>query len=405
MKILFIISILGHGRGGHAHSLNHISRKLAENNTVTIISIGPGFSKVISENPHFNKHIFFNGYNLRSLYLGLSYIIKKYNPDIFHCFDDDSYNILRVFADSRKYKIINTKCGGSNPHNYPHVNNLILFSQENLDWFEKNPKFFLTKKCLIPNRVRSLSTSSDCQPITKDMNSFTFLRICRIGLAYKKSIYDSINLIAYLHSQGLLFSKLILVGVIEDMSIFNEIQQHPLAQSKHIIVITDSKYTTEASKLTYLADAVIGTGRGFMEAASLGKPLLAINSRDQYPTLIKTDNFLEAFRTNFSDRTIFRDDNTQKNLHSICLMIKDVKFYMELSDFSKKIFDKYFNIDNSLKQYSQFYINSVFGKRMILIDLPLILRSLFRFYKNRNNRSIEKSCTQMKNLINSSRVL
>jgi hypothetical protein len=178
------------------------------------------------------------------------------------------------------------------------------------------------------------------------------------------------------------------------MSIFNEIQQHPLAQSKHIIVITDSKYTTEASKLNYLADAVIGTGRGFMEASSLGKPLLAINSRDQYPTLIKNDNFLEAFRTNFSDRTIFRDDNTQNNLHSICLMIKDVEFYMELSDFSKKIFDKYFNIDNCLKKYSQFYIKSVFGKRMILIDLPLILRSLFRFYKNRNNRSIENFCTK-----------
>ena len=55
MKILFFISAVKHGKGGHSHSLNVISREIAKNAEVQICGIGAGRSYILEQNPYFKK--------------------------------------------------------------------------------------------------------------------------------------------------------------------------------------------------------------------------------------------------------------------------------------------------------------------------------------------------------------
>ena len=378
MKILYFISALGHGSGGHFHSLNHISRGMGIENNVKIVSIGPGFSPIISHNPFFDKHIYFKGFDFYSVCKKIKELIKIYQPDILHCFDDRCYNFIRLFCNPSKYKIIVNKCGGPNPKNYPFVNNLILFSQENFDWFEKNKKYAITQKKLIPNRVQALSVDNKFHPIEKREN-FTFVIICRIGESYKKSIEDSINLIEILKKKNI-HSLLYVIGVIEDDIIFEDFKNDKLVENKNVIFLTREEYTIEASKMLYLADAVIGTGRGFMEASSLAKPMLAINSKENVPYLITSDNFMDAFKTNFSERNVFDSVSSVKNIENICEMIKNKNSYNKLSEFSKKIFENYFDINKASKKYINFYKDCRYSSNKIVKDSWIVFNCLRGYY-------------------------
>lgn len=380
MKILFFISVHGHGRGGHFHSLNHISMKIGEENDVKIISFGPGKSDIIESNPHFLRHINFKGLDFFKLRKIIKQEARIFNPDIFHCFDVGSYNIIRLIIPSNKNILVLNKCGGSNPIHFPYVKNLILFSIENQEWFKKQSKFKNTNVHLIPNRVKSLQLDTDFVPIEKNPEEFVFMRICRIGHMYKKSIQDSINLILKLLEGNLKNVKLYLIGVVEDADVFEELINHILVKSGHLVILTESIFTNEASKMLYLADAVIGTGRGLMEAASLGKPLLAINKNGEIPILLNEMNFNDAFKTNFSERNVFPKLNDDENIKSIAQIIYDKESYLANSFFVTQSFEKYFSLEKAKEEYSVAYKQSKTSKRKLFADLPFILRSILNFY-------------------------
>jgi len=388
MKILFFISVHGHGRGGHFHSLNHISRKIGEQNDVKIVTIGPGKSNVIESNPHFHMHLSFNGLNFFTLSKAINKVRQEYKPDIYHCFDIGCYNIIRLIISSRKNRIILNKCGGPNPDHFPHVQNLVLFSFENQLWFKDKKKFRYTNIHLIPNRVQTLSLKSDFHPIQKNKNEFVFIRICRIGRGYKKSIYDSINLIELLVSNNIQKVKLFIIGVIEDELVYKELKQNENVKSGHIIFLTNSDYTTDAYRMLYLADAVIGTGRGLMESASLGIPILAIDKNGKIPILLNSSNFINAFKTNFSERNCFNEGDILNNLPNIVRLIQDKNYYRESAKYSQNCFEEYFSIEKVPSAYINVYEQSKEGKRKLLSDFYLILRSALNFYRTYTKKLI-----------------
>lgn len=380
MKILYFISAWSHGIGGHYISLDHITKSIGKQNDIKIITIGPGTSGIITENPYFLKHIYFNVINILIFVFRIKQIIKKIRPDVIHCFDASCYNIIRLFLSTRKHKIVLTKAGGPNHNSYPFVNNLVLFSKENLNWFSSNQKFKDTIIHFIPNRVSQLEINKHYIPIAKEKNVFVFIRICRINCFYVKGIYDSINIIEYLNSKGIKQVKLFIIGIVEDEIIYRQIKNNYLVKNNKIILLTEPEYTLGSSKMLYLADAVIGTGRGFMEAASLGLPLLAINSEDDYPVLVTKDNFYDTFTTNFSERNVFKSYNKYENLYKIKLLINDRHFYNNCSVFSLEIFNKYFNVEEVIQAYSSVYKNTIIGKRKLFPDLILILYSVKRYF-------------------------
>jgi len=358
-KILYIISTIGTGRGGHYHSLNHVSCKLGEAYNVEIISIGPELSPVISKNLYFKKHFYFKLGQLVREINKINYYIKKTNPDIIHFFDKHSYNFLRVFLIEGSHKVILTKCGGANDESYPYADNIIAFNNENKDFFKSKNKFRDSFIEVIPNRVNDLKEMPyEKQKIKKD-NHFNFVRITRITNQYKKSIMNSIKLIKELNNVIDVPVRLYIIGVIQDRPLYNEIIRLKKLYKIQLEVLTTEYYTIEASNFLYLADAVIGTGRGLMEAASLGKVLLTIGSNSKYPILVNKETYDNAFHTNFSERNKF--ENTLTNLDNIKKMLLNRKYYEELSSFS---FEKYlsdFSLNNGLQKYINFYNESIIG--------------------------------------------
>lgn len=379
MKILYFISLFGNGRGGHHYSLSYISNKISETNDVKIVSIGiEDKNAIIFNNSNFLKHINFNGLNFLFLRKELQRIFDEFNPEIYHCFDHHSYNLVRLFINTEKHKVIVNKCGGPNPKKkYPFVPNLILFSQENLDWFQNNKKFNDCNISLIPNRVSKIHL--DYTPLKKEDDNFNFVRICRIDRDNKKSIFDSISLIELLHEKGFTHVKLFLIGVIRNNDLYNDINKHHLLSNGSIVILTNFEYTKEASKMLYLADAVLGTGRNLMEATSLSKPVLSFNANSNIPVLLTEENFANAFRTNFSDRNVFKDTN--KNSANIEKLITDKSYYEEISLFSNRIFYHFFNLDNATDLYINAYNKSIFGERRILKETHIILRDILKYIK------------------------
>ena len=216
----------------------------------------------------------------------------------------------------------------------------------------------------------------------KDEN-FTFVRICRIGISYKKSILDSFNLIKKIIDSGISNIKLIVIGSIENIKFYNELKNNELVINGFIQFYTDENYTKEASKMLLLADAVIGTGRGLMEAGSLSIPLLTINSKGEIPVLINKNNFWDAFKTNFSERNIFDNLDDNENLKNIVKLIKNKYYYEEMSSFSKHLFDYYFNIDRVIFLYNKVYKNlTISSKRYLLLDSLSIIRSIINITRH-----------------------
>lgn len=382
MKILFLITVRGHGRGGHFHSLNHISEEMGNSTNVGICSYGGGKSEVIENNPYFLKHIRFTGGEIISLKKEWSKLLKEFAPDLIHCFDADSYNMFTLLFDQNRYTIALNKCGGPNPKKFPLSQNLILFSEENKEWFRNNSKFEKTNIEVIPNRVnpRILEFSSE-KPILKE-NSFCFVRIARIGKSYIRSIRASIQLIKLLVEKGVKV-HLYIIGAIQDVNIAEELNNEIIGLP--ITLITEDKYTAKASDMLYLADVVIATGRGIMEGTYLGKPILTPSKNSEIPILVDESNFDAFFRTNFSERNRAPEKSIELNTQKILGLIEDHKFYDEMSGFSKSCFQNYFSTELGVSKYVGFY-EKYLGSKSIkfnrLSDLMLKLKTwgLF-FYK------------------------
>ena len=277
------------------------------------------------------------------------------------------------------------KCGGPNPAYFPHTKNIILFSKENEEWFKSKIKFKNSNICLSPNRVKRLEANSSFHPIKKESDEFTFVRICRIGNTYIKSIRDSINLISRLLERGVNNIKLYIIGVVEDVEVFNKFVDNDFVKMGYVVFLTESKFTNEASKMLYLADAVIGSGRGLMEATSLGKPILAIDKNGKIPVLLNKFYFNDAFETNFSERNSFGDLNQEKNLNSIASLIGDKSYYSHISTLSFGYFKDFFDLDKVAEIYPNAYQESAFAKKKLLSDSILIVKSFYNFYRNSLN--------------------
>ena len=125
------------------------------------------------------------------------------------------------------------------------------------------------------------------------------------------------------------------------------------------------KFTTRASEIINIGDIIIGTGRNFMEASSLGKTMLVPYQNLSYPLLVNEDNFHSIFKTNFSPRTQVKEFNEKENLNSI---LKIIDSNIEID--SKKWFNSYFNVDVAVSKYTELYsIRS--GNNTFVFDILL----------------------------------
>lgn len=301
-NVLFLITSKGHGRGGHFYSLKTTAEQMASHVNASVLNIGVKPSSVLENIACHKVFLEYRGI-LGTLSRVLAYV-RDTKPDVIHAFDFESFFFARIIAFVMRIPLILTKCGGPNPvRYYPLVESLVLYSAENKAFFESQKRYANTQLYLIPNRVLTPRQNADRIAELEGLiepGLPVFLRIARISNAYKNSILQTINLVKQLNANGLKV-QLLVIGTVQDKEVLEELSCH-VAEGMNLV--TEGRFTTNASELIDIADFVVGTGRGFMEAALLDKVVLSPNSNLDIP-MAPTGKDMDVIASmNFSERPV-----------------------------------------------------------------------------------------------------
>ena len=377
--VLFVISVLGHGRGGHFFSLRSVASALSKSYDVHIATIGVNPSPVFPTGPgcYFipAAHA-----SLASIDGQLESVVERVRPDIIHAFDSDAFAFCRCIGNRQSARLVLTKAGGPNPTRYyPKAPSLVLFSRENYDYFRRRRKGGADLH-LIPNRAMPVVPNEERIRCLRDRiasDHFTFLRVSRFARHYSESIHQAINLLEELRDTGSRV-QLILVGAVQDRRVFGSILNR---SQVGLHIITDSEFTSNGSEIIPIGDAVIATGRSVMESASFGQVLLTTVGSRRFPVLIQRDNFQELFRSNFSPRNQLENCADERNLLRIRRVIHDSQFRRRYQSESQGWFRDYFDARSVVGKYDEVYRRSSSRKQHRGVDYFLNRLSAYRHFR------------------------
>lgn len=358
MNILYLISSEGgKAAGGHFNSLHQVSLEMAKTCEVKIIMLGKVLSPILKDNPYLNQHIQV-GHGLkgaRKLNKKFNQLFKDFVPDVIHCFDTNSLNRCLLSPATRKTPLVLNKCGGRNPlkSNYQHADATVVFSIENQQWYFKNKHYKNESIFLIPNRVRALHLLPKNEQLEKaNPNKVTFLRVSRLGGAYEMTLLQTFTLLEKLNKT--IDVELFVIGRIQDETRFQKLVSEGKKKSFKIHYITDER-ASKGSTFLYLADFVVGTGRSFMEATSLGIPSLTPAHNTNIPILIDDLNVERFLSTNFSERNQAQKEDEENTLASLLKLIKDKLAYQNHKAITEKMFNEYFGTEKINSKYTKVY--------------------------------------------------
>ena len=351
MNILFSVFSMNKGLGGHTRSMQQIMEEIGK--TEKCFSIIFGQPKKVSPNKSVNElYIDMRNYNYFKIRNKIKHFVTINRIDLIHSFDDFSYFLCQL---GNNLPRLLTRCGGPNPKKYPTVKFLTCFSEENFNFFKAKKRYKNSFVFLIPNRIKNFECNLTLIKelefhINKGPNDLILLRIARIGQHYIQSINQSINLLKKYQSENKDINRnirLVVLGAIYEDVIY----QNLLKENKNVenlYFVTTDKFTKEAKKIIDIADIIIGTGRGFMEASSKEKILFAPENGSRLPMLINKSNFENFFYHNFSERTesvpgVIADFDLNKIIDLASVI------------FPKDLYEKYFNIENGIPHYLEIY--------------------------------------------------
>ena len=385
MKIAFFICTIkkdNPGLGGHFFSLLETLNQLSENHEVFIINIGVKKAVSLDKSPYKTYNVIEQKPRLFIIHKAVKNIIEDENPDILHSFDSIAYFWSRTVSFMLKIPCSITKCGGVNNKFFPYTKHLVLFSKENELFFKQRKKFKKTNTYLIPNRISEFQDDKFRIGVIEDKLEdrnldFKFLRISRIGPDYQKSALQLVSLVNKLNEDGIKCC-FIYVGVVEDKKCFDELKS--LSKGNGFF-FTEKEMTNNAKEVLSVADAVLGTGRSFMEAACKAKILLSPIKGSTIPLLIGRGNFQTAFKYNFSERIFVENYNEDKNYNNIRKVINDGE-EEKYGEFSKALFKEWFDASKIPDIYEVMFKNMGYSNTYKILDFFLhglyVLRALIK---------------------------
>ena len=385
MKILFLISSgKGKATGGHYYSLHQVSLEMAKSCDVQIVMLGHTLSPVLKDNPHLIEHIISGHSLIDIIHLNKRFkaIFKKFQPDIIHCFDTNSLNRCLLCPATGRIPLILNKCGGPNPlrNNYQHADVTVVFSKENEQWYLNNKHYDNNSIFLIPNRVRALDLLPEKLREEKaNPDKITFVRISRLGGAYEMTLLQTFNLIEKLNEN--IPIELFVIGTITDQIKFNNLVKEGERKKITVHYITDRR-AARGSSFLYLADFVVGTGRSFMEATSLGIPTLTPAKNTNIPVLVSSTNVEHFLSTNFSERNLAKDGDEVNTLETVKKLISDDLVYQKFQKETKLFFKELFGTGKINQKYSSVYeyalLKSIPRKDLLKRNFHYLIKFILR---------------------------
>ena len=177
------------------------------------------------------------------------------------------------------------------------------------------------------------------------------MAIVRIGRLHEH--YSAVNraalaLAARLRAAGLR-ARMILIGTAQSP---NEYRALNALKGADDAIVSDERFTDQASRLLGMFRYNVGTGRGFMEGAALGQVMFCASqySDGDLPLLVSDENFQKFFDGNFSPR-IRPDVSQAENWDRILQMAKHRAIQARLSTASRDWFVKFFSAESSKIAY------------------------------------------------------
>lgn len=373
-----MISCFGHGIGGHYYSLKTTADAVSEFSNVFIVSVGTTNCPLFSDLPNYHS-IITKQPSIKNI-IQLCRFIDENRIDVIHSFDEHIYLFSRIASLIKGCKIIHTKCGGLLPGRFfPSVDNIVVYSNEDEKYFLSHKKFKKARVHFIPNRVFKINVDYESISKIKSMlpsDLYIFLRISRFSGLHEKSIIASIELIRRLSSLGKPV-QLVIIGVIQDKEVYERIKS---ALPDNVFFETRPEYTVNATRLIELADFVIGTGRGAMEAIVHGIPLLSPVKDSETPIFVQPETVQKFLSFNFSERTELEESDLSGNYAKLLDVIDSKEILNDYLTKMSKFSEEYFEIKSALGKYKNLYANLP-SARFTLIDLMLHFIKVYRFYR------------------------
>lgn len=391
MNILYlVVSSDKSAKGGHFRSLTEVAGNIElAGHKINILNFGKSPSPVLKGS--FSKSVLsFIGCGLFTFPIALArilYYCRKVKPDIIHAFDFTSVFLAKLLKLLFGIPYLYNKCGGPNYKYMSYSDNIILFSRENYEYYKSNSYFRGANLWLVPNRARAVEQKYDLiQELTNELpnKGITIIRINRFSKYYLKTLFQTVELAAFLENKGIP-GNVIILGTIQETEAHQLVEEYiKKLNVTNILLITEDKFTSNAACIIDVADFVVGTGRGFMEAALLGKIMLAPAIDNEMPVMVTTAVFEEVAYYNFSERFQLSNTLKEENLFNLVDVFSNEERRQKLRDEMQKIYIENFDINEGINKYLKAYsicLNSKHVNRVekgILKDFRLFLLKMYQ---------------------------
>ena len=343
-RVCYLI-FAGHPKsgGGHFHSLRTTVECISERLRTKTINLGIKEVKLIAGLPEFEYIPVFRKTMIDDL-RGLFRTVKQWRPDVLHAFDFKSLWVARLLGAYLRLPVVYTKCGGRNGSNFiPNADAVVLFSGENYEHFERYGKL-QGRLHLIPNRVNG-PVIQDLRRIQQLREKYDLwgkqvvLRIGRVHPYYRRTYEQTLNLLSELRDERNNMVVLF-IGFVQDKSLYQELLK--LTRDLPVVFVTEQQFTDKAAELIDVADVCVTTGRGTMEAASLGKATYCPQSNGTSPIPLSHGTLPALLHYNFSERTVMEGPSPVLTVE-------------EMQRQAREIFAKYFDLSHALPVYTSIY--------------------------------------------------
>jgi glycosyltransferase involved in cell wall biosynthesis len=365
MKVVYLVGCFegaNSGVGGHYYSLSVLSKAMSCLHEVKILVLGNKNVEALDGLDLPIEKIEFVSLKDQAGLEALKANLRECSPDVLHSFDLKAHPLAQAVSAELKIPHVITKPGGGpGRYRYPLARDIILFTKEELSWLKGHPAFRNVRLHLIPNRVARPKANStrlmELSPRIKP-DHFVFLAIARATEGKEHQLVQAIHLVEDLAERGMKV-QLVIIADPHDLGVIRRLAK---IAKENTVLLHEKPYIVKASVYLPLADIVIAMGRGVMEAAALGKPVMSSSEGARYPFLLNDQNFDVAFAANFTSRSgiVASDEET---FDCISKLIRNRDQYALSVQFIEERFTRYFEIDTVVHQYEEIYQNAKLSSR------------------------------------------
>lgn len=372
VKIISNLEGLNTGKGGHYYTLKETAITLRQfNNKVLIFSVGQSKPDALCDLPG-SIHLFGKTANRRALIKEILHIIGLRNVQVLHAYDPFASVVAKELSRRIGATTLVTKCGGKSwPWLAVTDRSYVCFNSKDSRALKKGP-LSAEKTWVLPARA-SKPNPENLHQLGSDSGIVKFVRIGRICKAYEQTALQAIRFVRACNDAGMR-SQLDIIGTVQDRGVLTKLIW---AAGGETTFHTDESCTRNASNFIGASHIVIGTGRSVQEAMSYGKTVLCPVQDSFYPAIIDENNVTYFMEQNFSERVKVNSFvNPDRDVESTINRIKVLKKQRFPSSVNYRIFNEYFDIEQTVKRLEEIY-TSAQSPKWTVFDTIMLYKGKF----------------------------